>query len=121
MISALVHAQPAGPVSDAKSEVAPFYTTETVVVDEVLRLDDNGFRSNAYVATWNNSRVAVEDTLSRTNYRVGDKIKVLVTRLQVGSDPKMRLLHFMVVPESKCTKQSQPVAPPDAPASAGRC
>lgn len=99
--STLVHAQSPSRQADAKSGFPGFYTTETVVVDEVLAADENGYRSNAYVVTWNNSRVAVEDNLARSHYRVGDKIKVLVMRHQVNDDPKMRLLHFAVAPEKR--------------------
>lgn len=99
----LVHADTPAAQPGSPGGLSWFYTTETVVVDEVLSANDNGYRSNAYVVAWNNSRVAVEDTLARTSYRVGDRIKILVMRHEL--DAKTRTLHFAVAPEkARCTK-----------------
>jgi hypothetical protein len=113
VVPVFVQAESPGAQADA-NDGAPFFTVESVVVDEVLGAEENGFRSNTYVVTWNNSRVAVEDPLARSNYRVGDKIKIMVMRIQVNNNPKVRLLDFAVAQEkTELTKSPQFVGPTD--------
>lgn len=75
--------------------------TETAIVEKVFLVTDKGFSSIDYQITWHGQQVIVQDPIHSTNFKVGDKIGVLIMRHDMSSsaDPSgAKLLHFQVLP-----------------------
>ena len=73
------------------------YTIEAARVEEVLRVEDDGFNSVTYVITWKGSHVGVEDPLCETHYQVGDTIKFMVTRWHRPDNDGPKVLRFLLL------------------------
>ena len=74
---------------------------ETAIVEHVFSASDNGFSCIAYQITWHGQQVIVDDPIHSTNFKVGDRLGVLVMRHDMSSpsEPKgQRLLSFQVLP-----------------------
>jgi hypothetical protein len=70
-------------------------STASVTVEEVLRVEDGGYHSTAYLVRWNNKRVAVIDVLSSTSHQVGDQFQVLALHVAVAGQ---KILQFTALP-----------------------
>jgi hypothetical protein len=89
---------PASITSCASIENSGEVETANARVEQVFKVEDDGFQGIAYVITYHGKRVIVQDPLSSTDYAVGDKIYFLVFRHDMSkshSDGK-KLISFMV-------------------------
>lgn len=61
------------------------YSVEVGVVEDVISLEDAGYRFRAYIVGWQGSRVLVSDPLAQTDRRIGDNLQFLAMRINVGA------------------------------------
>ena len=93
----------ATPAQQSTSSTSPHvqgvssYTIETAPVEEVLRVEDDGYNSVTYVVTWKGSHVGVEDPLCETHYQVGDTIKFMVSRWHRPDNVDPKILRFLLI------------------------
>jgi len=74
-------------------------------VVKVYSLDDQGAKFRAYVVKYKGSEVVVDDKLSLTNHKVGDKIKFMVTRVELPfGTSKVNSISFTISPVSAVKK-----------------
>jgi hypothetical protein len=103
LISALMAQQftpPALPAGvQAKSE-----TVEAEVL-KIYSLEDQGAKFRAYVVKYKGSEVVVDDKLAMTNHKVGDKISVIVARVEAPfGTSKVNSISFAISPVSAFKK-----------------
>ena len=73
------------------------FTTETARIEDVLQVEDDGYRSVTYVVSWKGKRVGVEDPLSGSNHIVGDTITIMVSRWHPADKPDPKSLRFTLL------------------------
>ena len=59
-------------------------------VDEVVKVDDDGFVQINYIVQYKGQRLVVEDPLSRYNFAVGDTICFMVNKWDSPPDDRAR-------------------------------
>jgi hypothetical protein len=61
-------------------------------------MEDQGATFRAYAVKYKGSEVVISDTLARSNKQVGDKIKFMVTRVEmpVGAE-KVKAMNFQIL------------------------
>ncbi len=72
-------------------------------VDKVFLVTDGKYSSITYQIMWHGQEVIVEDAIHSTNYKVGDKIEVLILRHDMSSATEPngpKVIHFMVFPHT---------------------
>lgn len=96
-------AQNVAPSSQSGTHGVSSYTIEKARIEDVLRVEDDGYRSVTYVITWKGERVGVDDPLSVSNHHIGDVIKFMVNRWHPAGKRDPRALRFTLLdpPESK--------------------
>lgn len=68
-------------------------------VVKVYSLDDQGATYRAYAIKYKGSEVIATDTMGTSNYKVGDKIKVIVARVEVPlPSGKIKSIAFSILP-----------------------
>jgi hypothetical protein len=75
--------------------------TITATVDKVFLVSDGKYSSIHYQITWRGQQVIVEDPIHSTNYKVGDRIGVLILRHDMSSTKEpdgQKLIHFHALP-----------------------
>ena len=67
-------------------------------VEQVFKVEDDGFEYVAYLVTYHGKKVIVEDSPSSTDYSVGDMVDFLVVRVDTSKNfpDGKKLLKFMV-------------------------
>lgn len=86
--------EPSAPEVDKQEGVNLSMTQETATVEEVLRLQSDGYRYVAYIVKWHGARVAVSDALSNTSHAVGDRINFPASRASSSSGRQLSFLLF---------------------------
>jgi len=84
--------------AEAPAKTSREIETATARVEQVFKVEDDGYQSISYLVSYHGQHVIIEDTLCSTDYALGDKIYFLVLRhdmSQTHCDGK-KLLHFMV-------------------------
>jgi hypothetical protein len=70
----------------------PSASMESAPIEEVIDSSDGGYRFDAYVVHWHGARVLISDLLGVCHLNVGDRIRFMVTRSDVG---ERHVLGFM--------------------------
>ena len=99
-------AQNVAPSSQSGTRGVSSYTIETASIEDVLRVEDGGYKSVTYVVTWKGARVGVEDPLSVSNHHIGDTIKFMVHRWHPADKSDPRALHFTLLDPPKPKPES---------------
>lgn len=87
----------AGPANASDAQAIP-PAIESARVEEALRMEDDGYKSAAYIVMRKGQRVAVQDPLAQTSYVTGDEIKYTVARWQSKTGDGLRTINFIVLP-----------------------
>lgn len=79
-------------VSRSETPAAPVAATSSVEtlrapIKKVFKAQDGDHRFVAYLIEWNGTEVIIDDTLGRTDFRVGDKIRFGVHRHKMTPEP----------------------------------
>jgi len=94
----------------AQSQLNVTTETSTASVEEVLSVQDDGYRSIAYLAKWHGLRVAVTDPLASTSQHVGDSINIVATHSALAD---RQLLMFNLLPDEKSLPATANTRSPD--------
>ena len=96
------------PLWAADSALAPAsktpgtHETASLKVIKVYSAKDSNSIFKAYVVSWKDQEVVVDDRLAQTDYHVGDTITVLVMNSPFPKgEEKHGLLHFQILPAKK--------------------
>jgi hypothetical protein len=99
-------AQNVGPSSHSRTRGVSSYTIEKARIEDVLRVEDDGYKSVTYVITWKGERAGVDDPLSVSNHHIGDVIKFMVDRWHPTDKPDPRALRFTLLDPPKPKPES---------------
>jgi hypothetical protein len=88
--------------SESRAQDTPQRITSKVedgIVTDVLRAEDDGYKYILYIVMWRGSKVGVEDDLSTTNFKIGDRINFMVVKWTPAANKNggQKVLAFKVV------------------------
>ena len=73
--------------------------TETAIVENVFKTTDSGFTCIYYLITWHGQKTIVDDPIYSTDFKIGDKLGVLVMKHDMSKDNSgQKILHLTVLP-----------------------
>ena len=105
---------PDSPVPASQSQNRSSYSSEVGVVEDIIALEQDGYRFRAYVANWHGSRVLVSDPLAQTTLAEGDNLHFIAVRTKLANG---QLLLDFVSTERPNRSSTPPSAPPPLPSS----